>query len=143
MWPVRVAYTLEQCWHDVPGGTAVAALRVAEAMDLHDDVRLIGVAGRHKHLPDDPWTPPIPIAHLPIGSPWLYQSWLRFGWWPILARWVGEVLVPRYELTRDDLPDCWALHPPVVAELSWRRTAYVQADLTRSSPQLGADWHTR
>jgi hypothetical protein len=63
--------------------------------------------------------------------------------WPILARWVGEVLVPRYELTRDDLPDCWALHPPVVAELSWLRTAYVQAYLSRSSPQLGADWHTR
>ena len=53
------------------------------------------------------------------------------------------MLVPRYELTRDELPDCWALHPPVVAELSWLRTAYVQAYLTRSTPQLGADWHTR
>ena len=63
--------------------------------------------------------------------------------WPILARWVGEVLVPRYELTRDELPDCWALHPPVVAELSWLRTAYVQAYLPRSPPQLAADWHTR
>ena len=63
--------------------------------------------------------------------------------WPILARWIGDVLVPRYELTRDELPDCWALHPPVVAELSWLRTAYVQAYLTRSPPQLGADWHTR
>ena len=31
--PVRVAYTLEQCWHDVPGGTAVAALRIARAPD--------------------------------------------------------------------------------------------------------------
>ena len=29
---VRVAYTLEQCWHRVPGGTGVAAMRVAEAM---------------------------------------------------------------------------------------------------------------
>ena len=38
----------------------------------------------------------------------------------LLARWVGETLVPRYELTRNELPDCWALHPPVVAELSWR-----------------------
>ena len=63
--------------------------------------------------------------------------------WPILARWVGEVLVPRYELSRDELPDCWALHPPVVAELSWLRTAYAQAYLTRSPPQLSADWHTR
>ena len=63
--------------------------------------------------------------------------------WPILARWVGRVLVPRYQLTRDDLPDCWALHPPVVTELSWLRTSYVQAYLTRSPPQLAADWHTR
>jgi glycosyltransferase involved in cell wall biosynthesis len=88
--PVRVAYTLEQCWHDVPGGTAVAALRVAEAMAMHDDVRLIGVAGRHKHLPEDPWTPPIPIAHLPVGSPWLYQTWLRTGW-PKVERATGRV----------------------------------------------------
>ena len=63
--------------------------------------------------------------------------------WPILARWVGDVLVPRYELTRDELPDCWALHPPVVAELSWLRTAYVAAYLPRSQPQVSADWHTR
>jgi hypothetical protein len=63
--------------------------------------------------------------------------------WPVLARWIGEVLVPRYEVTRDELPDCWALHPPVVAELSWLRTAYVQAYLSRSPPQMAADWHTR
>ena len=63
--------------------------------------------------------------------------------WPILARWVAEVLVARYELTRDELPDCWALHLPVVAELSWLRTAYVEAYLTRSSPATAADWHTR
>jgi glycosyltransferase involved in cell wall biosynthesis len=77
---VRVAYTLEQCWHDVPGGTAVAALRVAEAMSTQDDIRLIGVAGRHRHLPPGPWTPTIPIAHLPVAGWLLYESWLRVGW---------------------------------------------------------------
>jgi glycosyltransferase involved in cell wall biosynthesis len=87
---VRVAYTLEQCWHRVPGGTAVAAVRVADAMAMHDDVRLIGVAGRHRHLPADPWTPPIPIAHLPVASPWLYQTWLRLGW-PKVERAAGHV----------------------------------------------------
>ena len=51
--------------------------------------------------------------------------------------------VARYEVTRDELPDCWALHLPVVAELSWLRTAYVQAYLSRSPPQVAADWHTR
>ena len=32
MGGVRVAYTLEQCWHDVPGGTAVAAIEVARRL---------------------------------------------------------------------------------------------------------------
>lgn len=77
---MRVAYTLEQCWHRVPGGTGVAALRIAEALAVHDDVRLIGVAGRHRRLPPEPWTPSIPVAHLPIASPWLYQTWLRAKW---------------------------------------------------------------
>ena len=77
---VRVAYTLEQCWHRVPGGTGVAALRIAEALDPHNDVRLVGVAGRHRHLPPEPWVPPIPVAHLPLAAPLLYQSWLHGGW---------------------------------------------------------------
>ncbi|MFN6120991.1 MAG: glycosyltransferase family 4 protein [Actinomycetes bacterium] len=87
---MRVAYTLEQCWGAVPGGTAVAALRVADALEEHDDVRLIGVAGRHAHLPPDPWMPGIPIAYLPIAAPWLYQTWLRLGW-PKVERATGPV----------------------------------------------------
>jgi len=90
MFAVRVAYTLEQCWGAVPGGTAVAALRVADAMEEQHDIRLIGVAGRHAHLPPDPWMPGIPIAHLPIAAPWLYQTWLRFGW-PKVERATGRV----------------------------------------------------
>jgi hypothetical protein len=61
--------------------------------------------------------------------------------WQVLAQWIGEVFVPGYEITRDELPDCWALHTPVVAELSWLRSAYVQAYLPRSEPQSAADWH--
>ncbi len=87
---MRVAYTLEQCWHDVPGGTAMAALRVATAMERQDDVRLIGVAGYHRRLPKDPWTPPIPVAYLPLARPWLYQTWLRWDW-PKVERATGRV----------------------------------------------------
>lgn len=87
---VRVAYTLEQCWHAVPGGTGVAAVRVAEAMDAQEDIRLIGVAGRHRHLPPDPWIPPIPIAHLAVPPPFLYETWLRFGF-PRVERATGPV----------------------------------------------------
>ena len=80
MGRVRVAYTLEQCWHRVPGGTGVAALRIAEALGPHNDVRLMGVAGRHRRLPPEPWVPEIPVAQLPIASPWLYETWLRMQW---------------------------------------------------------------
>jgi glycosyltransferase involved in cell wall biosynthesis len=87
---VRVAFTMEQCWHKVPGGTASSTIRLAEAMDSQTDIFLIGVAGRHRHLPEDPWTPPIPIAHLPLASPWLYETWLRFDR-PHVERATGRV----------------------------------------------------
>ena len=66
MGAVRVAYTLEQCWHRVPGGTGVAAMRVAEAMVGEHDVTLLGVAGRHKHVPSEPWSPPVPARSIEI-----------------------------------------------------------------------------
>ncbi|MDO8361710.1 MAG: glycosyltransferase family 1 protein [Actinomycetota bacterium] len=87
---MRVAYTLEQCWQRVPGGTGVAALRVAEALGPHNDVRLVGVAGRHRRLPPEPWVPDIPVAHLPLAAPWLYESWLRFQW-PKVEMATGKV----------------------------------------------------
>jgi glycosyltransferase involved in cell wall biosynthesis len=90
MEAVRVAYTLEQCWHRVPGGTGVAALRIAEALGAHDDVSLIGVAGRHRGQPDDPWSPDMPIAHLPVGGPLLYELWLR-RWWPKVEQATGPI----------------------------------------------------
>jgi len=80
MVAMRVAYTLEQCWHRVPGGTAVTALRVAQAMSVYDDVQLVGVAGAHHRLPPDPWVPSIPVAHLPIAGGWMYEGWLRAQW---------------------------------------------------------------
>ncbi|HEY0521054.1 MAG TPA: glycosyltransferase family 4 protein, partial [Ilumatobacteraceae bacterium] len=87
---MRVAYTLEQCWHRVPGGTGVAAMKVADAMSAQTGVTLIGVAGRHAHVPSEPWSPPIPIAHLPVGGPLLYDLWLRRGW-PKVERATGPV----------------------------------------------------
>jgi glycosyltransferase involved in cell wall biosynthesis len=77
--PITVAYTLEQCWHRVPGGTAVAALRVAEAMQQIEGVRLVGVAGWHRRPPDAAWIPPMPVRRLPGARPALYESWLRIG----------------------------------------------------------------
>src|SRR5215218_3315005 len=74
---VRVAYTLEQAWHRVPGGTAVAALRVAEQLAPH----LIGVSALHRRGAPAPWTPP--VRALPLPRPLLYDAWLRLRTPPV------------------------------------------------------------
>jgi len=65
-------------------------MRIAEAMTDERDVTLLGVAGRHRHVPSDPWSPVIPIAHLPVGGPLLYDLWLRRQW-PKVERATGPV----------------------------------------------------
>jgi glycosyltransferase involved in cell wall biosynthesis len=87
---LRVAYTLEQCWHDVPGGTAVAALELAAALVARDDIELIAVAGRHRHPPQVDFVPPMRVRQLPLGRPWLYESWNRFDR-PSVERVTGQV----------------------------------------------------
>ncbi len=87
---LRVAYTLEQCWHDVPGGTAVAALELAAALMARDDIELIAVAGRHRHPPSADFVPPMRVRQLPLGRPWLYETWSRLGR-PRIERVTGPV----------------------------------------------------
>ena len=87
---MRVAYTLEQCWHDVPGGTAVATLRVLDALLDRDDVEVVGVAGRHRQPPDPSFRPAVEVAQLPLARPWLYETWNRLRW-PRVERATGPV----------------------------------------------------
>lgn len=80
---LRVAYSLEQCWHDVPGGSAVAALEVLRRLrrpGASDSVEVVGVAGRHRVAPTAPYRPDGEIRMLPIARPWLYETWNRFEW---------------------------------------------------------------
>ncbi len=72
---MRAALTLEQCWHRVPGGTAVAAVELARALDRRDDVEVVGVSALHRSPPPAPWTPPIPTRPLPLPRLALYESW--------------------------------------------------------------------
>lgn len=74
---MRVALTLEQCWHRVPGGTAVAALELARALADRGDVAPVGVAARHRHPPPEAFRSPIDVRHLALPRPLLYESWLR------------------------------------------------------------------
>lgn len=77
---MQVAFTVEQFWHEVPGGTGVSTLRLArELMDI-SGVELTFVAGRHRRPPVAGFVPPGPVRMLPIARPLLYETWLRFGW---------------------------------------------------------------
>ena len=88
--PLRVAFTLEQCWHDVPGGTAVATLEVAKRLISRTDIDLVGVAGRHRAAPGPGFKPPAPVKFLPLARPWLYETWNRFEW-PSVERAAGAI----------------------------------------------------
>jgi glycosyltransferase involved in cell wall biosynthesis len=87
---MRVAYTLEQCWHDVPGGTAVATLEVGRRLFEHAEVELVGVAGRHRRTPDESFRPGFPVRSLPLARPWLYESWNRVQR-PLVERATGPI----------------------------------------------------
>jgi glycosyltransferase involved in cell wall biosynthesis len=77
---LRVAYTVEQCWHPVPGGTAIAALRIARELAERDDLDLHYVAGRHPRAPASPYRPVGSVAMLPLSRPLLYETWVRLKW---------------------------------------------------------------
>ncbi len=77
---IRVAYTVEQCWHDAPGGTAVAALAIARELRGRDEVELIQVAGKHAAPPPPEFRPVGEVAMLPLGRRALYEGWTRLNW---------------------------------------------------------------
>lgn len=77
---VRVAYTLEQCWHRVPGGTAVSALEVARAMtEVRRDVELVGVSGKHLDDPTLNFDLSIDVVGLRVSGAMLYEMSLRLN----------------------------------------------------------------
>jgi glycosyltransferase involved in cell wall biosynthesis len=73
--PLRVALTIEQCWHRVPGGTAVAALALAHELRDDPELDVVGVAAAHRRQPPPPWRPPIRVRSLPLPRLALYESW--------------------------------------------------------------------
>jgi len=87
---VRVAYTLEQCWHRVPGGTGSAAVALASALDERTDIEVVGVVGRHRRAATAGFAPPVRCASLPLAAPWLYETWTRFGW-PLVESVVTDI----------------------------------------------------
>ncbi len=77
---MRVAVTMEQCWHRVPGGTARAALAQVRALQGTGAVDLVGVAARHAGPPPAPWVPPVPVCQLRLPTRLLYTTWHHLRW---------------------------------------------------------------
>ena len=75
---LRVAITLEQCWHRVPGGTARAALESIRALQMHGTSELIGVSAHHGSDPEPSWRPGIEVQQFRLPRIGLYESWHRF-----------------------------------------------------------------
>ena len=86
----RVAVTLEQCWHEVPGGTARAALGSVDAIRRFTDIEQIGVSARHRDPAPAPWRPSIDVAQLPLPRLALYEAWHRLRR-PAVERATGPV----------------------------------------------------
>jgi glycosyltransferase involved in cell wall biosynthesis len=87
---VRVALTLEQCWHRVPGGSATSILALADALQRRGDVDLVGVAARHRGPAPEAFAPTIPVRHLPVPRLLLYETWHALRW-PLVEDVTGPV----------------------------------------------------
>jgi glycosyltransferase involved in cell wall biosynthesis len=74
---MRVAVTLEQCWHRVPGGSARATLDTVDAIEARGDVEQVGVSARHRAEAPAAWRPGITVRPLPLPRIALYESWQR------------------------------------------------------------------
>jgi glycosyltransferase involved in cell wall biosynthesis len=98
---VRLAVTLEQCWHRVPGGSATSVLHTVAALDQRDDVEVVGVAAHHGHPPPAPYEPSVPVWELGLPRRALYEAWHRLrrppvqrATGPVDAIWASAVAFP-------------------------------------------------
>lgn len=87
---MRVAVTLEQLWHRVPGGTARATLDAVAAVAQRGDVEQIGVSARHADPPPGEWATAIEVRALPLPRVLLYDAWQRLRH-PVVERATGPV----------------------------------------------------
>ncbi len=134
MTTIRVAYLLEQCWHPVPGGTAVAAVGLAQALADRPDIELVGLAARHRAPPSGYLQPPVPVTHSALPRSVLYEAWHRLGWPPI------DRLAGRPDLVHASGGAVPVTAGPLIAtihDLSWRH----RADwATRRGRRLAESW---
>lgn len=117
MSSIKVAYLIEQCWHRVPGGTAVAAVSLAEEICRLEGIDLIGIAANHKKnskkaIPED-----MEIVNSKLPRQVLYEVWNRFSTSKVenLVKSVDLVHASGGAVPSTGLPLVATIH-----DLSWR-----------------------
>lgn len=71
---VRVALTVEQLWHAVPGGSGTYIRELVAALAAQGDVEVLGVAARHADAPAS-GALPIAVHTSPLPRRLLYSAW--------------------------------------------------------------------
>jgi glycosyltransferase involved in cell wall biosynthesis len=104
---MRVAVTVEQSWHVVPGGIAISTVELLRALTQRNDLDLVGVSARHRGPPPDAFRPPVPVRQLPIPRRALYEAW----------QWLRHPLVERATGPVDVVHDAGYVVPPSRAPL--------------------------
>lgn len=104
---MRVAVTVEQSWHVVPGGIATSTVELLRALVQRGDLDLIGVSARHREPPPDAFRPPVPVCQLPLSRRALYESW----------QWLRRPVVERATGPVDVVHDAGYVVPPSNAPL--------------------------
>ena len=104
---MRVAMTVEQSWHVIPGGIATSTVELLRALAERSDVDVIGVAARHRQPPADAFVLPVPVRQLPMPRRVLYESW----------QWLRRPVVERATGPVDVVHDVGYVVPPSRAPL--------------------------
>jgi glycosyltransferase involved in cell wall biosynthesis len=73
---LHVAITVEQYWHQVPGGTATSVWEMAHALSERH-LEMTGVSAMHKEKPPARFRSQMPIEWLPLPRTVLYEAWHR------------------------------------------------------------------
>jgi glycosyltransferase involved in cell wall biosynthesis len=125
---MRVAVTVEQFWHVVPGGIATATVELLRALSDRGDLDLVGVSARHRDPPPTGFRHPVPVRQLPLPRRLLYESW----------QWLRTPAVERATGPVDVVHDAGYVVPPSRAPL----VATVHDLLFLAYPEHYT-WHSR
>ncbi len=105
----RIAVTVEQYWHRVPGGTAVSTRRTISALLDRDEYDIVGIAAKHRDRAPAAGLD-IEVMYESLPRPALYESWLRLNRPPLRVGKVDLVWAAAMVVPPSDVPIVSTVH---------------------------------